>query len=280
MLDAPKQAIAGHISVNRASYEAVLRDLLEGLSMWRVWMTLSYLDIKRRYRRTLIGPWWTSLSHGIFICAMGFLFAKLWKIDIETYLPYLASGFVGWLYVASLITDSCTVFTTNGAIMHQTRMPYSFFVYNYVCRNLLVMAHHLAIYTFIVIFFPVSFNLNTLLLIPGLILVSLTGAWFMFLTGTIVARFRDVQQIVLSFLQIVMFITPIFWPEKMIQGNLRYFIIEPNIIFHAVSVIRLPLLGQAPTLTNWLAMIGLVVVGWAVTIFFFARYRKNLIFWI
>lgn len=257
-----------------------ISDLLEGLMMWRTWGTMAFWDVRRRYRRTLLGPFWTSLSHAIFICAMGFLFATLWDMDVTDYLPYLASGFVSWIFISTVITESCTVFVAAEPIIKQTQMPYSIFVLNLVARNIIVIGHHLIVFSVIIVAFPVEFTRYTLLFIPGLLLLCLIGASVGLSLGMLCARYRDVSPVVVSCLQIAMFVTPIFWPTENLGEWGRVWLVEPNILYHAVSVIRQPLLGEAPTVLNWAVVIGIAFVGWAVTLRTFAKHRRTIVFWV
>ena len=47
------------------------QDLFHGLLRWELWSRLGFLEVKRRYRRTIIGPFWSAISLGIFVSAMG-----------------------------------------------------------------------------------------------------------------------------------------------------------------------------------------------------------------
>ena len=257
-----------------------LNDFAEGWRLRRIWWTMAMLDVKRRYRRTILGPFWATASHAIFIFSMGFIFANLWKMDISDYLPYLASGFVIWIFVSTSMTESCGVFFSQEGTLKQTSLPYTLFVFNLVSRNLITLGHHLTVFVVIVIFFPVEVNWNTLWFIPGIAMLCITSAWVSILLGMICARFRDVTQLVVSFLQIVMFVTPIFWPVEQMSAKARLFIVEPNLIYHAVSIARMPMIGEAPPLFSWLVILGLNVVGWSVTIFLFAKFRRTLVFWL
>jgi len=68
-----------------AQYDVALADFVEGLTNWRMWGRLGWLDIKRRYRRTVIGPFSTTLSLGIFMFALGIVWANLWHQNLRVY---------------------------------------------------------------------------------------------------------------------------------------------------------------------------------------------------
>ena len=78
-------------------------DIGNGIAGVHIWPMLGWLEIKQRYRRSVIGPFWLTLSYGAMIAGMGPLYGSLLQQDISTYFPYLATGFVVWFLIANLI---------------------------------------------------------------------------------------------------------------------------------------------------------------------------------
>ncbi len=70
------------------------RDLREAAALWRLCGTLAWLDIKLRYRGSLLGPFWLTLSTGVMVGSMGVIYAGLFKINLHDYLPFLALSLV------------------------------------------------------------------------------------------------------------------------------------------------------------------------------------------
>lgn len=81
-----------------SSFWLGVTDYVNGFKKWNLWLYLAYADIRRRYRRTVIGPFWATLSVAIFIASMGVLFSALWHRNMHEYLPFLVSE-SGLLYV-------------------------------------------------------------------------------------------------------------------------------------------------------------------------------------
>lgn len=256
-------------------------DYWQGLLSWRMWSYMAFADIRRRYRRTVIGPFWTTLNLAIFIISMGFLFSSLWKTNIEEFLPYFSSGFICWTLTATIITESCATFTSVEGLLKQIALPYASFSWLVLARNLLVFLHQIVIYICIAFIFHISVTAYTFLIIPALFLFFLTASWLAMLLGLLCARFRDVQQVVGSLLQISMFVTPIFWPVSQLGGGTRaYLLVNANPLYHYVSVIRQPLLGIAPSFMNWLVVGGITILGWALTMLVMSQKHRQLIFWL
>ena len=91
------------------------------------------------------------------------------------------------------------------------------------------------------------------------------------------ARFRDVPPIVASIVQVVFFITPIFWPAAAL-GEHRW-LAQFNPLYAALDVMRAPLLGQPAEPYSWLILAIVTMLGCAGTFAFFARFRTRIAYW-
>jgi ABC-type polysaccharide/polyol phosphate export permease len=261
--------------------KSALHDLWDGFRRADVWGRLGWLEIKRRYRRTVIGPFWNVISLAVFIATVGTIGTGLWNLDPFVYLPYLTAGMLVWLMISTCATEACTLFIASVHLYRHARFDFSLLGYALVWRNFLVLLHHLLVYAIVVIALaPQLLGLATLLVVPGLALLMINGVWLGLLLGMFCLRFRDVQQVVISLIQIAVFMTPIFWPADQLQSNsVRLAFVHLNPLNHCVEVVRAPLLGKAPTPGNYIAVILIAIVGWAVTYAAFARFRRRITYW-
>src|ERR1700681_2182854 len=94
-------------------------DVIGGASNVEIWGRLGWQEVKRRYRRTVLGPFWSTLSLAIFIFSLGFVWANLWGQDPATYLPFLCGGLLAWTLVASIIGEGCQVFSSAEGLLKQ-----------------------------------------------------------------------------------------------------------------------------------------------------------------
>ena len=77
--------------------DRALRDIYGGLANWRLWTALGWYDVRRRYRRSVFGPLWSTLSLAIAVAAIGTIYSKLFNRPPEIYLPHLSLGFLTWI---------------------------------------------------------------------------------------------------------------------------------------------------------------------------------------
>jgi ABC-type polysaccharide/polyol phosphate export permease len=118
-----------------------------------------------------------------------------------------------------------------------------------------------------------------LVAVPGVLLVLLNGVWIALLSGLFCLRFRDVQQIIQTAIQILMLITPIFWIADRLTGLTYFVFVTVNPIFRLIEVVRGPLLGQMPTLRGYIAVLAITAVGWTMTYVMFRLFRRRIAYW-
>jgi ABC-type polysaccharide/polyol phosphate export permease len=256
-----------------------LADLVEGLRQYWLWIALGQQDIRLRYRGSLLGPFWQTLTTAVMIAGMGAIYSQLFRIQLENYLPMLALGLIFWMFISALVTEGCNTFISAQTIIQQVKLPYSVHVYRLLYRNLLTLGHNLVIVPIVLWVYPHSLQpLQLMSLVPGLALVFLNGAWMGFLLGMLSARFRDVPPIVASVIQVFFFITPVMWSVAALGENAWW--AELNPIFAMIDVLRAPLLGMPASPYSWPILLGITGTGCALTFGFFARFRHRLAFWV
>ena len=274
-----RQAEATFVPPPTASQtELAIRDLVLGARARHLWGLLGWQDIRRRYRRSVLGPFWLTISMGVFVAALGTLYGSLLRVELSVYVPYLALGFIVWTLVASSFTEGCVAFTGAEGIIKQTTQPLSVHVYRIVWRNVIVFFHNAVIFVVVALVFSHWPGWTGLLALPGLVLVCVSCVWAGLLLAIVSARFRDVPPLVASLMRVMFFLTPIIWMPSLLPG--RALLLELNPFYHFLELVRAPLLGQAPGLVSWLAVAGIALGGWLLTFVMFRRYRRRIAYWI
>jgi ABC-2 type transport system permease protein/lipopolysaccharide transport system permease protein len=256
-----------------------LRDLWQGWRDYReLWVTVGIYDIRKRYRRSLLGPFWITISLGAFILGLSFIYSPLVGGESGSFLPYVAFGFVAWQFVSQLVLDGCTVFISNGLIIQQLEAPLSVYIYQTIWRHLIIFAHNLLIYVLIALICGLWPSWQTLLVVPGIILVSINGMSIGMLFGTLCARFRDIPPIVQTITQMMFLLTPILWRPDQVPGRELFYLLNP--FYYLVQIIRGPLEGEAPPLFIWTVVLTITAVGFVVSLLFFSRFRNRIVYWL
>lgn len=264
----------------RADYGSAFRDIRQGIVHWPMWTRLGWSDVKGRYRRTMLGPFWATLSLGIMIFALSVVMSRLFNAELRQFLPYLTSGMVTWTLISAMVSEGTSVFINAETLIKSMRFPLMTLICALVWRNLILFAHNIVIFVAVMLIMWLSPTAATLLLIPGLALVAVNAMWVAMLLGIFGARFRDIPPVVVAVLQIVLFLTPIFWNAEQIKGKVGFVLTDLNVFYHFVLLVRSPLLGSPPPALSWAVAVGVTVVGWTVALAFYARFHRRIAYWL
>jgi ABC-type polysaccharide/polyol phosphate export permease len=260
-------------------FSLAMTDFRRGIADWRAWWLLGMNDIRQRYRRSRLGQFWITLSMAVTIGSLGVLYAYLFNVSVEEYLPYLAVSFVVWGLISNIVTEACTVFTGAEMYLRQVPMPKTVFVHRMLVRNVVILAHNAVILPPLFLVFGVAVTWATPLALLGLALVIVNGVWIGLMVGTLCARFRDMPQMVASIMQIVFYLTPIMWRPKQIASHLSW-LTDYNPFASFLSLIRDPLLGSVPRLWDCEVAVAATLLGFLVAVPFFARFRARIVYWL
>jgi len=253
-------------------------DLWDGCRRYALWGTMGFQDIRRRYRRSVLGPFWITISMGVMIGALGLLYGTIFNQKMDDYLPYLSSGFVIWGLISSMVLDGAGAFIVGEGLIKQLAAPLSIHVYRVVWAQLIIFAHNIWIFFVVLLCYGKNPGWVLVLGVPSLALVLINGVWMGLLFGLLSTRFRDIPQIVASIVQVMFFMTPIIWKPHMLPG--RALILHLNPFYYLVEVVRAPLLGHAPDGRLWLGVLLITVLGWGVALLFYTVYRWRLAYWV
>jgi ABC-type polysaccharide/polyol phosphate export permease len=260
------------------NFALAFKDVKDGFCSIYVWPMLGWQEIKQRYRRSVLGPFWLTISTGAMIGGMGPLYGRLLGQEVGAYLPYLGVGLIVWFLIANLINESCYAFIAASGYIQQIKLPLTVHILRVVYRNLIIFAHNLLIVALILVFYQPKLDWTVLLTPIGVGLIALNGVWLGILLGLLCARFRDIPQFVSSLVQLAFFLTPVIWKPEML-GRYRWGA-EINPLSYFLEIVRAPLLGEPINLSSWITVLAITFIGYAVTLIAFSRFRTRIAYWV
>jgi ABC-type polysaccharide/polyol phosphate export permease len=152
-------------------------------------------------------------------------------------------------------------------------------LYAVIYRNLVIFLLNMIFPVFICWGFGIKFTSNTLMSVVGLLLLLITCVWITLVLAIICARFRDIVQIVSSVVQIIFFLTPVLWKPELLPPSSRI-IVDWNPFAILLSIVRDPLIGRPVPAAYWGVACMLAFGGLLLTLPFFGRYRRRVVYWL
>jgi ABC-type polysaccharide/polyol phosphate export permease len=267
------------------------------LAIWRCryfWLSLVKMDLRTRYRRSILGLGWSLLhpiAMTIILCAA---FYKIFNAQIRDFAPYLLSGMTCWNYICTVSMTGCSCFISGETYIRQHPAPLAI----YPLRTVLGGTIHFLISMSVVL--VVTYYMNGILpadgrphqsfldhpvvlvaLVPALALLFLFTWSLALLAGFANVFFQDTQHLCEIAFQIFFYLTPIMYPAEQLDKLRISWLIQYNPVVPFLNLVREPVLHGA--FPGWdvyatASMTVLVLLGTALVVL--VRLQRRLIFYL
>src|SRR5262245_13938224 len=245
-------------------------------------MALVKLDLRQRYRRSVLGIGWSLLNPIAMTIVFTVVFSNLLgNGDPIGYAASVLTGMAVWGFLRDSALNGCRCFMANEAYIRQSPIPYTV----YTLRTVLGQAIHSLIALAVVVVMITIFNGHAMVLsrvalvMPGLV-VALLAAWA---AATISAfatvYFHDTQHLLEVGAQILFFLTPIMYTRKLLDDKQLGWMVDVNPVYWILELTRGPLLtGHMPTTGMYAAGAGVAIALVGLAIGTVAWLQKRVIF--
>jgi ABC-type polysaccharide/polyol phosphate export permease len=232
-------------------------------------LALVRLDLRLRYRRSILGVGWSLLNPIAMTVVFTVVFSNLLGASATEYAPFLLAGMAVWGFLRESAVAGSRALISNESYIRQSPIPYGL----YTLRTVLGQAIHSAIALAVVVVLVVIVQQRAA---PVLVLwavapgvgLALLAAWA---AATIFAfvnvYFQDTQHILDVGSQILFFLTPIMYTRKVLDDKGMAWLVDLNPVNLYLDLIRAPILtGEPPAAHLFLAatVTTTVLIGLAV----------------
>lgn len=252
-------------------------DLVKGIYWVQLWMFLAVRRLRDNYRRTLLGPLWTTMILAIFVGGWSIIGSMIFKVKYETMLPELAVGYVIWQLFANCIVNGGGILRTYASVRQSRAIPFTSFIMANVAAEVLKFAHHAVIWPVVAIFF-VSFYPNWSMALLSFVLVVANCFFMSYVLAIICIRIGDVQHVANSAMQLLFFLTPVIWPVDRLAATPQVYLFNP--LFYIINPFKAAVLGRPVELYQVIVLAGLLAVNVVLLTIMMRLYYKRIQFWI
>jgi ABC-type polysaccharide/polyol phosphate export permease len=233
-------------------------------AIWRCryfWMSLVRMDLRTRYRGSMLGLGWSLLHPIAMTVILCTVFHKLFHLNVREYAPFLMAGLACWNYILTVTLQGCQCFFHGESYIRQYPAPLAI----YPLRTALGGTIHflLALLVACALAWYLNGMTNVLCLLS---LVPSIGLLFLFVWSTALLAgftnvcFQDTQHLAEVGFQILFYLTPIMYQADMLRENHLGWLVRINPIVPFLELIRTPVVnGHLPALSLF-AKAGVVVI--------------------
>jgi len=255
------------------------------MATWRCrhfWLSLVHLDLRNRYRRSVLGIGW-SLLHPlamtvVFCIAFGGI---LGSQDWRSFAPKLLVGLAIWDFMKSSIIFGCDAFIRGEAYIRQCPLPMSIYSLRIVLGTFIHFLIALALV--VVALITLTGTPDALYALPTILPTIAMLSVFCWSIATLAAfahaYFHDTKHLIEVVSQLLFFLTPIMYPPGLLEAKGLGWIVEINPVAHFIVLIGQPLMeGKIPAPEQYLYAGGLTVALFGLACGAMAWLQKRLIF--
>ncbi len=272
---------AGSAPILYDSSRRPARVIEEARGLWayrNLVVELAIRDIKIRYKRSVLGVFWTMLAPLLNMVALTLVFSALLKTQIQNYPVYYLAGSLFWTFFSQTTSSTASHTQEANEMTKRIFIPRSVFVVSAIAVGLVNLA--LSIVPMLLLLLVMGFPLHaTWFFLPvGVVLLSLFSAGVSLILFTVASRFSDVREMYLVLVQTWFFLTPIVYHPAIIPPRFR-FALWLNPMYYLIQTARRPIydgLIPSPTLLAAAAAVSLaaLAIGWV----YFSRHADQYAF--
>lgn len=260
------------------SLAPALQDLGDALRRFHLWIALGNIEIKHRYKRSVLGPFWITINMGALIFGIGYIYANVFDSLHSSYIPYLAAGIITWNLINGGLNEGSNAFIAAGPIIKNVTISKNIHILHSAWRNVIIFLHNLLIMAPVYLLYSAFPGWGVIFALVGAMLIVLFIIAGSLLLAVLSARYRDVPPALGGILQIAFFATPIIWEAEALTRN--RWIVDLNPFFHLIECIRAPLLtGQVPLL-SFAVVLAMSAVTGVIALAVYAKARRKIVFWL
>lgn len=256
----------------RDYYETFLRPI--------TWIYLGYMDITMKYKRTLLGPWWNTLGICLIVGVLSTVWPLILSADFNFFIPYFSIGFVLWNWFSMTITESASSLVESENLVKQINIPLTTHLLRISIRNFISFIHNSVLLFFVVFYFNIEINFFDIIFktLPGVFLIFFSLNSIGIILSIISLRFRDFINIIFFILQILFFFTPVLWHPSILNKGAS--MIELNLLFYWIDILRQPLLGLEIHQNSLLIIFLTSILFFVISLIFIGKYKNKIYYWL
>lgn len=222
-------------------------------------------DFKTKYKRSVLGVFWSFLNPLLMMCVQYFVFSTIFQNDIPHFAVYLLIGIVMFNFFSEACGMSLTSVLGNASLITKVYMPKYIYPLTRVMSSVVNLLISLIPLILVCLFTGVRFHKSVILALYFLTCLIMFCLGLGLLLSASMVFFRDTQFLWGVLSMIWMYATPIFYPETILPEKFR-FVLRVNPLYYFLKSARMCILdGVSPEpmvyVQCMLLALGMLLVG-------------------
>lgn len=178
-------------------------------------------DIKIKYRKSVLGVFWTLLNPLCMMIVLSVVFSNLFKFDIEYFPVYLLSGQLIFNFYSESTTNAMSAIISNSSLIKKIYIPKYLFVLSRIISSTINLMASFTALVLVMLAMRVELHYTVLLVVIPLFFIVVFSMGVGMLLSAITVKFRDIMHLYSVFVTALLYLTPVIYPMSILPDWLR-----------------------------------------------------------
>lgn len=234
-------------------------------------------DLKVKYRRSVLGYFWSLLNPLLMMLVMNMVFSHVFRSGIDNFLLYLICGQTLFSFFTESTSMAMSSIISNASLIKKIYIPKFIFPLARVLSSFVTMSFSLTAILIVMIFTRSHFYLTLLLVVIPIFFLLLFSCGMSLILSAMAVYFRDVTHLWSVVTLAWTYGTPIFYSVDALPPRIMT-IMRLNPMYHFITVFRcLVMNGVLPDAGQWLGCVLSAMVTLCIGLVVFGKMQKNFI---
>lgn len=234
-------------------------------------------DIKNKYRKSILGVFWTILNPLFMMIVLSVVFSNLFKFDIEYFPVYLLSGQLIFNFFSESTTNAMGAIIANGPLIKKIYVPKYVFVLSRIFSSSINLLASFTALIFVMLAMRVELHYTILLVPIPLLFVIGFSLGVGLLLAALTVKFRDIMHLYSVFVTALMYLTPVIYPMSILPEWLEKVVLL-NPLTNILIMFRDVMMNNTlPSITSVVIALAEVVIVMVLGLYVFYKRQDTFI---
>lgn len=194
-------------------------------------------DIKKKYRRSILGYLWSMLNPLLTMLITAMVFSNLFRFQIDNFALYLLTGQLIFTFYSEATSFAMGSILENGSLIKKVYVPKYLFPISRVSSSAVNLLFSLPAMLAIMLYTDHEITITLVACIVPLILLYFFCIGIGLFISALAVYFRDIFHLYGVLITVLNYATPIFYPVNIIPEEYK-FVVEYNPLYYFLSAFR------------------------------------------
>lgn len=237
-------------------------------------------DIKVRYRKSILGVFWTLLNPLLMMIVLSVVFSNIFKFDIENYPVYILTGQLIFTFFSESTNNAMTSIIINAPLIKKIYVPKYMFTLASVLSSMINVMASFAALIIVMLCMQMPLHYTMFLCFIPVVALSIFATGIGLMLAAVVVKFRDIMHFYGVFLTALMYLMPVIYPMSILDGKpIIYEIVKYNPLSIMLEMFRnLVMDGLMPSWESFVVVFLTAIIVLFLGVIVFRKRQYKFIF--